>query len=106
MGDLGPGAFGEHAAGAAVLGGVLVRRIAVEAAFVDALADGGEAEHGEGEVEIPLRDALAAGAAAIGCHIVGFARDAALSLLRHYPSAVMLLHQQSGRVEKGLNLVF
>ena len=44
-----------RAGAVAVLGGRLRRGIAVEAALVDALHDGGEAEQREGDVELPVR---------------------------------------------------
>ena len=59
----------------AVLGGGLGRGVAVEAALVDALHDGGEAEQREGEVEVPGRDFLAAGAPGIGREILRLARE-------------------------------
>src|SRR5262250_3490846 len=42
----------------------------------DALRDGGQAEHGEGHVEAPVRDARAPGATAVGGEILLLGRDA------------------------------
>src|SRR5262245_48554389 len=64
----GQGAFGE--VGGLVDGGEIAGDRAVEDAPVDALHDRGEAEHGEGQVEVPADDPVAAGAAAIGADVV------------------------------------
>src|SRR5712671_2869185 len=50
--DQGPAELGEHARPVAVALGGLGRGIAVEAALVDALDDGGEAEQREGDIEV------------------------------------------------------
>src|ERR1700690_738057 len=49
---------------------------AVHRALLDALKDGGDAEHVVGEVKIPVVDALATGAPAVGGDIVALGGDA------------------------------
>ena len=58
------------------IGRVRAGRGAVHRAFHDALQDGGDAEHIVGEVEVPVVDALAPGAPAVGGDVI---------LLRGYP---------------------
>src|SRR3990172_8083029 len=48
---------------------------AVHRALLDALQDGGDAEHIVGEVEIPVVDALAPGAPAVGGDVVALRGD-------------------------------
>src|SRR3982750_4980159 len=71
-----PRHVGQGLGAVAVLGGGLRRGVAVEAALVDALDDGGEAEQREGEVEVEGRHFLAAGPPRIGREVLRFARDA------------------------------
>src|SRR5690606_33378517 len=53
-----------------------IRRVAIERALVDALADSGEAEEGEGEAEGPVVDAGKAATGAVALDIFLLARDA------------------------------
>ena len=61
-----PRQFGALARRPAHLDRFGIGRIALQAAAVDALGDGGEPEQREGEVVVPVRNGVAAGAPAVG----------------------------------------
>src|SRR6185312_14719753 len=68
-----PGGFGERARLGAAIECAGRADIAVEAALVDALRDGGEAEERKHEIEGPVADRRAPGASRIGGDIALFA---------------------------------
>src|SRR6266542_5571421 len=61
---------------ATLLEGVRAGRVALQRTRMHAMQDRGDAEHIEDQVELPVRDALAAGAPAIRCDVRGFGRNA------------------------------
>ena len=63
---------------------VRIGRVARQAAPIDALGDGGQAEHREGEVEVPVRRCVAAGPPAIGGDVVLLGRQAKLAPSRRW----------------------
>src|SRR6476620_5209086 len=71
-----PAEFGQHPRAIAVSLRGFRRGVAVEAALVDALHDGGEPEQREGDVEVPGGNVLAAGSPRIGRDVLLLGRDA------------------------------
>src|SRR6185437_3974268 len=74
--DLAPARFGDAAGAPPGLLRLLARRGAVEKALHDALQDAREAKHVIGDVVIPMGDAVAAGAPAIGGDVGRLVGDA------------------------------
>src|SRR3990172_2629221 len=73
--DDGPGFLGEGAGAAAALRGPGVVGGAVAHAPHDSLGDGGQPEEREGDVEVPVGDAGAARAPAVGSDVLLLGRD-------------------------------